>query len=101
MSDPFHTITSEDWRRSIAAARSSENLVLKAIREKCPTMNNPPFPRFTPERRYVNRSGSLSDPDMPDDIEEQLEREEQRQHDMGEDDYHRHLDADAIVRGGN
>jgi hypothetical protein len=32
----FRTITGEDFARSIKAARSSENTVLKKIREKCP-----------------------------------------------------------------
>jgi hypothetical protein len=37
--DIFRTITGEDFARSIKAARSSENTVLKKIREKCPAYN--------------------------------------------------------------
>lgn len=53
------------------------------------------YPRFTQERRYVNRSGSLSDPDQPE------MPEESRRHDLseqGEDDYHRNLDAERGER---
>lgn len=53
---------------------------------------NKPFPRFTTEYRYVNRSGSLNDPDCPDALDcddaEPLP-------DDGEDDYHARLDATA------
>lgn len=46
------------------------------------------YPRFTPERRYVNLSGSLSDPDAPETPESDNLPE------RGEDDYHRNLDAE-------
>lgn len=48
-------------------------------------------PRFTQERRYVNRSGSLSDPYAPE-MPEEPQRDDLAE--QGEDDYHRNLDAE-------
>jgi hypothetical protein len=51
-------------------------------------------PRFTYSRTYVNRSGSLSDPDAPELPEDYQEREDAQQAQLGEDDYHAALDAE-------
>jgi hypothetical protein len=62
-----------------------------------PQKNTMP-PRFTYSRPYINRSGSLSDPDAPELPEDYQEREDSRQAQLGEDDYHAALDAE---RGEN
>jgi hypothetical protein len=45
-------------------------------------------------RTYINRSGSLSDPDAPELPEDYQGREDARQAQLGEDDYHDNLDAE-------
>jgi hypothetical protein len=45
-------------------------------------------------RVYVNRSGSLNDPDAPEIPDDLPELEAAIQAQAGEDDYHRNLDAE-------
>jgi hypothetical protein len=52
------------------------------------------YPRFYSPRVYVNRSGSLNDPDAPEIPDDLPELEAAIQAQAGEDDYHRNLDAE-------